>query len=119
MARIGIYLGGGEVRAAGVGPCPLDFPVRRLLGRTYDHPDVQRLSVSDGPGIVQSDDTPPAAWLEFGANRLSPSEFLAAALSALELSAEAELGDAVAAPDVTVAAWVEDEQRLCGYFRRH
>ncbi len=85
------------------------FSVKRLIGRKWDDPEVQRdkawlpYDVQEGPnGSVQ---------VKMGDKWYSPEEISAMILSKLKADAEARLGEKVDEAVITVPAYFDDSQR--------
>jgi len=85
------------------------FATKRLIGRRFDDPYVQKDLSSTPFSIVRSDGGD--AWVEAGGNRYSPSQAGAFVLGKMKETAEAYLGRPVAHAVVTVPAYFNDSQR--------
>ena len=85
------------------------FATKRLIGRRFDDPYVQKDLSSTPYSIVRSDGGD--AWVEAGGNRYSPSQAGAFVLGKMKETAEAYLGRPVGHAVVTVPAYFNDSQR--------
>ena len=85
------------------------FATKRLIGRRFDDPHVQKDLESCPFSIVRSDQGD--AWVEAGGNKYSPSQAGAFILGKMKETAEAYLGRPVGHAVVTVPAYFNDSQR--------
>merc|ERR1719421_1579473 len=85
------------------------FATKRLIGRRFDDPHVQKDLATTPFAVVRSDQGD--AWVEAGGNRYSPSQAGAFVLGKMKETAEAYLGRAVGHAVVTVPAYFNDGQR--------
>ena len=85
------------------------FATKRLIGRRFDDPHVQKDLATTPFSVVRSDGGD--AWVEAGGQRYSPSQAGAFVLGKMKETAEAYLGRPVAHAVVTVPAYFNDGQR--------
>ncbi|MBL6975810.1 MAG: molecular chaperone DnaK [Deltaproteobacteria bacterium] len=85
------------------------FAVKRLMGRKFDSPEVQRV-VTNYPYEVARQENGDAG-VELGGKTLSPPEVSAAILAKMREYAEEYLGEKVEDAVVTVPAYFDDAQR--------
>lgn len=85
------------------------FSVKRLMGRKYDDPEVQRLIKSVPYKIVRADNGDVNVVL--GGRKYSPPEISAMILQKMRVDAEAKLNDKVTQAVITVPAYFNDSQR--------
>ena len=85
------------------------FAVKRLIGRKFDGPSVQK-DISKVPyKIVKSDNGD--AWVEGKGKKYSPAQISAFVLQKMKETAEKYLGQAVTKAVITVPAYFNDSQR--------
>src|SRR5574337_1409780 len=85
------------------------FAVKRLMGRKYDDPEVQKAMKVLPYKIVRADNGD--AWVEIRGKRYSPAEISAFVLQKMKQTAEDYLGEKVTDAVVTVPAYFNDSQR--------
>ena len=85
------------------------FATKRLIGRRYDSPEVQKDLKNVPYSIVRSDGGD--AWVEAGGAKYSPSQVGAFVLGKMKETAEGYLGRPVQHAVVTVPAYFNDSQR--------
>ncbi|MCK0196907.1 molecular chaperone DnaK [Ancylobacter sp. 6x-1] len=85
------------------------FAVKRLIGRRYDDPMVEKDKKLVPYSIVRADNGD--AWLEADGKKYSPSQISAFILQKMKETAEAFLGDKVDKAVITVPAYFNDAQR--------
>src|SRR3984893_3876461 len=110
------FAGTGEVlvgqpakRQAITNPENTIFAIKRLIGRRFDDPLVERHKVLVPYKIVRGDNGD--AWVEARGKRYSPSQISAFVLTKMKETAEAYLGEKVAQAVITVPAYFNDSQR--------
>ncbi len=86
------------------------YAVKRLIGRTIDDPEVQKMMKTAPYKIVKADNTE-AAWVEIDGQKKSPEEISAEILKKLKAAAETKLGEPVTEAVITVPAYFNDAQR--------
>ena len=85
------------------------FAVKRLMGRKFDDPEVQKAMKVLPYKIVRADNGD--AWVEIRGKRYSPPEISAFILQKMRQTAEDYLGEKVTDAVVTVPAYFNDSQR--------
>ncbi|MCO5551263.1 hypothetical protein L7F22_004762 [Adiantum nelumboides] len=96
-------------RQAVTNPVNTVFAAKRLIGRTYDDPQVQKESKMVPYKIVRGQNGD--AWVEAGGQQYSPSQIGAFVLTKMKETAEAYLGRPVSKAVITVPAYFNDAQR--------
>ena len=96
-------------RQAVTNPKDTIFAVKRLIGRKFDGPSVQK-DISKVPyKIIKSENGD--AWVEGKGKKYSPSQISAFTLQKMKETAEKYLGQAVTKAVITVPAYFNDSQR--------
>src|SRR5438477_237485 len=85
------------------------FAVKRLIGRRFDDPMVEKHKALVPYKIVRGDNGD--AWVEARGKRYSPSQISAFVLTKMKETAEAYLGEKVTQAVITVPAYFNDSQR--------
>jgi len=85
------------------------FAVKRLIGRRYDDPMVDKDKHLVPFKIVKADNGD--AWTEVDGKKMSPAEVSAMILTKMKETAESYLGEKVAQAVITVPAYFNDSQR--------
>ncbi|SFZ85009.1 molecular chaperone DnaK [Devosia enhydra] len=85
------------------------FAVKRLIGRRYNDPMVEKDKGLVPFKIVQGDNGD--AWVDVAAKKYSPSEISAMILTKMKETAESYLGETVTQAVITVPAYFNDSQR--------
>jgi len=85
------------------------YAVKRLIGRRFEDPEVQKAIKSVPYKIVRADNGD--AWIEVRGKKISPQEVSAQILRKVKKDAEAYLGEAVTDAVITVPAYFNDSQR--------
>ncbi|MDW6024554.1 molecular chaperone DnaK [Mesorhizobium sp. BAC0120] len=85
------------------------FAVKRLIGRRYDDPTVEKDKKLVPYNIVKGDNGD--AWTEVHGKKYSPSQVSAMILQKMKETAEAYLGEKVEKAVITVPAYFNDAQR--------
>jgi molecular chaperone DnaK len=96
-------------RQAVTNPEKTFFAVKRLVGRRYDDPMVEKDKKLVPYSIVRAGNGD--AWLSDGKNQYSPSQISAFTLQKMKETAEANLGQKVDQAVITVPAYFNDAQR--------
>jgi molecular chaperone DnaK len=110
------FAGSGEVlvgqpakRQAITNPENTIFAIKRLIGRRFDDPMVEKHKALVPYKIVRGDNGD--AWVEVRGKRYSPSQISAFVLTKMKETAEAYLGEKVTQAVITVPAYFNDSQR--------
>jgi molecular chaperone DnaK len=85
------------------------FAIKRLIGRRYDDPLVQKAMKVLPYKIVKADNGD--AWVEIRGKKYSPAEVSAMVLQKMRQTAEDYLGEKIAEAVITVPAYFNDAQR--------
>ncbi|MEP9354952.1 molecular chaperone DnaK [Xanthobacter sp. KR7-65] len=85
------------------------FAVKRLIGRRYDDPTVEKDKKLVPYSIVRADNGD--AWVEADGKKYSPSQISAFILQKMKETAESFLGEKVEKAVITVPAYFNDAQR--------
>ncbi|MBA4781700.1 MAG: molecular chaperone DnaK [Rhizobiales bacterium] len=85
------------------------FAVKRLIGRRYSDPTVEKDKKLVPFNIVKADNGD--AWVEANGNKYSPSQVSAMILQKMKETAESYLGEKVEQAVITVPAYFNDAQR--------
>jgi len=85
------------------------YAIKRLIGRSFDDPTVQKDAEMVPYNIVKSDSGD--AWVEAAGEKYSPSQISAFILTKLKEDAERYLGEKVEKAVITVPAYFNDSQR--------
>ncbi len=85
------------------------FAIKRLIGRRYDDPMVEKDKKLVPYNIVKGDNGD--AWVEAHGKKYSPSQISAFILQKMKETAESYLGEKVAKAVITVPAYFNDAQR--------
>jgi molecular chaperone DnaK len=85
------------------------FAIKRLIGRRYDDPTVEKDKGLVPYKIVPGDNGD--AWVEVRGKKYSPSQISAFILQKMKETAESYLGDKVTEAVITVPAYFNDSQR--------
>src|SRR6202521_276859 len=96
-------------RQAVTNPEKTFFAVKRLIGRRYDDPMVEKDKKLVPYGIVRASNGD--AWVSDGKNQYSPSQISAFILQKMKETAESYLGSKVEKAVITVPAYFNDAQR--------
>src|SRR6201996_3795591 len=104
-----ILVGQPAKRQAVTNPENTIFAIKRLIGRRFDDPIVEKDKSLVSYRIVRGDNGD--AWVEAGGKRYSPSQVSAFILQKMKETAERHLGDTVRQAVITVPAYFNDAQR--------
>jgi molecular chaperone DnaK len=96
-------------RQAVTNPKRTVFAVKRLIGRRYDDPMVEKDKKLVPYNIVRADNGD--AWVEIDGQKYSPSQISAFILQKMKETAESYLGEKVEKAVITVPAYFNDAQR--------
>ena len=96
-------------RQAITNPTNTIFAIKRLIGRTYDSPEVKK-AINNSPfKIIKGSHD--AAYVEISGKQYAPSEISAFILQKMKQTAEDYLGEEVSEAVITVPAYFNDAQR--------
>ena len=104
-----VLVGQPAKRQAVTNPENTIFAIKRLIGRRYDDPTVEKNKTLVPYKIVRGDNGD--AWVEILGKRYSPSQISAFVLTKMKETAEAHLGEKVTQAVITVPAYFNDAQR--------
>ena len=102
-------VGQSAKRQAVTNPTDTLYAVKRLIGRRFDDPMVQK-DVSLVPYKIARADNGDA-WVDAGGQKQAPQQISAYILGKMKETAEAYLGDKVTQAVITVPAYFNDAQR--------
>src|ERR671918_569908 len=104
-----VLVGMPAKRQAVTNPENTIFAIKRLIGRRYDDPIVEKDKGLVSYKIVRGDNGD--AWVEAQGKKYSPSQISAFILTKMKETAEAYLGEKVTEAVITVPAYFNDSQR--------
>ena len=104
-----ILVGQAAKRQAITNPENTIFAIKRLIGRRYDDPIVEKDKALVPYKIVRGDNGD--AWVEAQGKKYSPSQISSFVLQKMKETAERYLGDKVTQAVITVPAYFNDSQR--------
>ena len=104
-----ILVGQPAKRQAVTNPENTIFAIKRLIGRRYDDPMVEKDKKLVPYKIVRADNGD--AWVEVQGKKYSPSQISSYILAKMKETAEAYLGEKVEKAVITVPAYFNDSQR--------
>ncbi len=104
-----MLVGQAAKRQAVTNPSNTLYAVKRLIGRRYDDPTVQKDKELVPYAIVKGDNGD--AWVEARGKKYSPSQIAAFVLGKMKETAESYLGEKVTQAVITVPAYFNDAQR--------
>ncbi|MFN3593189.1 MAG: molecular chaperone DnaK [Thiobacillaceae bacterium] len=104
-----ILVGAPAKRQAVTNPKNTLFAIKRLIGRRYDEPTVQKDIGLVPYKIVRADNGD--AWVEVRGKKLAPPQISAEVLKKMKKTAEDYLGEPVTEAVITVPAYFNDSQR--------
>jgi molecular chaperone DnaK len=85
------------------------FGVKRLIGRRFNDPQVQKMRAHSPFKIIESENGD--AWVEVNGEKFAPSQISAMVLKKMKETAESFLGTTVDKAVITVPAYFNDAQR--------
>lgn len=104
-----VLVGEAAKRQSVTNPKNTLYAVKRLIGRRFDDPIVQKDVGMVPYGIVKADNGD--AWVSAKGNSMAPPQVSAEVLRKMKQTAEAYLGHAVTEAVITVPAYFNDSQR--------
>jgi molecular chaperone DnaK len=104
-----ILVGQPAKRQAVTNPENTIFAIKRLIGRRYEDPTVEKDKQLVPYKIVRADNGD--AWVEARTKKYAPSQISAYVLQKMKETAERHLGEPVAQAVITVPAYFNDSQR--------
>ena len=102
-------VGAAAKRQAVTNPDATLFAVKRLIGRSFDDAEVQKMMKTSPFHIVRGDNGD--AWVEINGEKYAPSQISAMVLQKMKETAESFLGHPVDKAVITVPAYFNDAQR--------
>jgi molecular chaperone DnaK len=102
-------VGQSAKRQAVTNPTNTLYAVKRLIGRRFDDPTVNKDKDMVPYGIVRGDNGD--AWVQAKGDKYSPSQISSYILTKMKETAEAYLGETVTQAVITVPAYFNDAQR--------
>src|SRR5688572_30303089 len=102
-------VGQAAKRQAVTNPMRTTYAVKRLIGRRFSDPMVQKEGTMVPFKIVKGNNDD--AWVEVDGKTYSPSQISAFVLTKMKETAEAYLGETVSQAVITVPAYFNDAQR--------
>ena len=96
-------------RQAVTNPDNTIFAVKRLIGRRFNEPEVEKMRDKAPFKIIEGDGG--AAWVEIDGEKMAPSQISAMVLQKMKETAENYLGEKVEKAVITVPAYFNDSQR--------
>jgi molecular chaperone DnaK len=104
-----VLVGQSAKRQSVTNPQNTLFAVKRLIGRRFDDPVVQKDIKMVPYGIVKADNGD--AWVEIKGDKKAPPQISAEVLKKMRKTAEDYLGESVTEAVITVPAYFNDHQR--------
>ena len=102
-------VGAAAKRQAVTNPENTLFAIKRLIGRRYDSPEVQKDKATAPFKIISGDNGD--AWVEVKGEKYAPSQISAFVLQKIKEYAESYLGEKIEKAVITVPAYFNDSQR--------
>ncbi|MCG5497072.1 molecular chaperone DnaK [Ectothiorhodospira variabilis] len=104
-----VLVGQSAKRQAVTNPTNTLFAVKRLIGRRFEEPEVQKDINMVPYKIIKADNND--AWVEVRGKKMAPPEISARVLQKMKKTAEDYLGESVTDAVITVPAYFNDSQR--------
>lgn len=102
-------VGESAKRGAVANPLNTIYGVKRLIGRKFNDPEVQKMQSLSSYKIVPAPNGD--AWVEVDGKAMAPAEISAKVLRELKEAVEKQLGEPVTEAVITVPAYFNDDQR--------
>src|SRR5690606_1715087 len=102
-------VGENAKRQSAVNPLNTLYGVKRLIGRRFDDPEVQKMQSLSSYKIVKAPNGD--AWVEVDGKAMAPAEISAKVLRELKEAVEKQIGEEVTEAVITVPAYFNDAQR--------
>lgn len=106
-----LLVGDLAIRAAQADPVNAIFSIKRLMGRRYSDPEVDKVKKHVSYRIVQPDGGRDQAYVQIGDKSYSPIEVSALILEKIKEDAQTALSVPVTHAVITVPAYFDDNQR--------
>jgi molecular chaperone DnaK len=106
-----LLVGEVAIRAAQADPVNAIFSIKRLMGRRYTDPEVEKVKKHVSYRIVQPDGGRDQAYVQIGDKSYSPIEVSALILEKIKEDAQTALSVPVTHAVITVPAYFDDNQR--------
>jgi molecular chaperone DnaK len=102
-------IGENAKRQSAVNPLNTIYGVKRLIGRRFDDPEVQKMQALSSYTIVPGPNGD--AWVEVDGKKMAPAEISAKVLRELKEAVEKQIGEEITEAVITVPAYFDDAQR--------
>lgn len=102
-------VGENAKRSSAMNPLNTIYGVKRLIGRRFDDPEVQKMQALSSYTIVPGPNGD--AWVEVDGKKMAPAEISAKVLRELKEAVEKQIGEEITEAVITVPAYFDDAQR--------
>jgi molecular chaperone DnaK len=106
-----ILVGHHAINRAQADPVNAIFSIKRLMGRRYTDPEVERVRQHVSYRVLRPDENRDQAYVQLGEKSYSPIEISALILAKIKADAEAAFSESVTHAVITVPAYFDDNQR--------